>query len=82
MSFGSAGFFKHAIVSSVGKLTAVFIAIINFGRQESHLQSTQYEPRSHAQNTQPTISGDRRPVCDPRRCIPITIGLLNLVGDD
>ena len=49
-------------MSSVGKLTAAFIAIINFGRQESHLQSTQYEPRSHAQNTQPTISGDCRPV--------------------
>ena len=47
-------------MSSVGKLTAAFIAIINFERQESHLQSTQYEPRSHTQNQQPTISGDRR----------------------
>ena len=47
-------------MSSVGKLTAAFIAIINFGRQESHLRSTQYEPRSHTQNQQPTISGDRR----------------------
>ena len=43
-------------------MTAAFIAIINFGRQESHLQSTQYELRSHAQNKQPTISSDRRPV--------------------
>ena len=49
-----------ANVSSVGKLTAAFNAITNFGRQESHLQSTQYEPRSHTQNQQPTISGDRR----------------------
>ena len=49
-------------MSSVGKSTAAFIAIINFGRQESHFQSTQfpYEPRSHAQNKQPTISRDRR----------------------
>ena len=47
-------------MSSVGRLIAAFIAIINFGRQESHLQSTQYEPRSHTQNQQPTISGDRR----------------------
>ena len=51
-----------ANMSYVGKLTTAFIAIINFGRQESHLQSTQYEPRSHAQNTQPTMSGDCRPV--------------------
>ena len=64
MSFRSAGFFKRdaLLISSVGKLTADFIAIINFGRQESHLQSTQYEPRGHAQNKQPTISRDRRPV--------------------
>ena len=44
-------------MSPVGKLTADFIAIINFGSRESRLQSTQHEPRSHgdAQNKQPTI---------------------------
>ena len=45
-----------ANVSSVGKLTAAFIAIINFGRQESHLQGAQYEPRSHAQNQQSPVT--------------------------
>ena len=44
-------------MSSVGKLTADFIVIINFGSRESRLQSTQHEPRSHGgvQNKQPTI---------------------------
>ena len=44
-----------ANVTFVGKLTADFIAIINFGSQESHLQSTQHEPRNHAQNKQLTL---------------------------
>ena len=39
----------------MGKLTADFIAIINFRSRESRLQSTQQDPRSHgdAQNKQP-----------------------------
>ena len=61
-----------ANVSSVGKLTADFIAIINFGSRKLRLQSTQHEPRSHddAQNKQPTIPRV------PRRCITYRLAFI------
>ena len=57
---------------SVGKLTADFIAIINFESRKLHLRSTQHEPRSHgdAQNKQPTIPRV------PRSCITYRLAFI------
>ncbi len=63
--FRSAEFFQTwcpANVSSVGKLTADFIAIINFGRQESTFKAHNASQEATRSNKQPTISSDRQPV--------------------
>ena len=84
MSFGSAAFFKHDALLMWALWGSWLPPSLQLSTLEgripifkAHNTSQEATRRIHNQQSPVTV----RPWGVPRRCIPITIGLLNLVGD-